>query len=197
MVEAPVSNRWRTVLTRRLPRRSLQTLALPPVSIGELEIARYGVAARSAGRVSRPLALLAQSAERAPMLYGLLAQALPPVPPVVLLTSDGCALPRSGTTPVPLSRSVGAHGACICGSAWRSCAPLNPWGTEASTRPLIVVDGLDSWLEAPVRQPDTENLLYDLLAQVPSRLFGGVHLALNPAVVFAAGAFHSVEPLLP
>ena len=57
--------------------------------LGELEIARYGVRRPISWSGQQTLALLAQSAERAPMLYGLLAQAFAARTPVVLLTSDG------------------------------------------------------------------------------------------------------------
>ena len=121
-------------------------------------------AARSAGRVSRRWHCW-RRAPNEPDALRALAQAFAARTPVVLLTSDG-ALYRD---PEPYAGAfeslVGAQGAFrICGSAWRSCAP-EPVGYRASTRPLIVVDGLDSWLEALVRQPDTENLLYDLLSQ--------------------------------
>ena len=157
--------------------------------LGELEIARYGVRRRISWSGHQALALLAQNAERAPMLYGLLAQAFAARTPVVLLTSDG-ALHRD------LEPYAGAFEALVGAqelSHLRFCleelrAP-NLWGAEASARPLIVVDGLDSWLEALVRQPDTENLLYDLLSQGCRRGYSVVFTsALNPRGRFAAAA---------
>ena len=157
--------------------------------LGELEIARYGVRRSVSWSGQQPLALLAQSAERAPMLYGLLAQAFAARTPVVLLTSDG-ALHRD------LEPYAGAFEALVGAqelSHLRFCleelrAP-NLWGTETSARPLIIVDGLDSWLEALVRQPDTENLLYDLLSQGCRRGYSVVFTsALNPRGRFAAAA---------
>ena len=157
--------------------------------LGELEIARYGVRRPISWSGQQALALLAQSAERAPMLYGLLAQAFAARTPVVLLTSDG-ALHRD------LEPYAGAFEALVGAqelSHLRFCleelrAP-NLWGTETSARPLIIVDGLDSWLEALVRQPDTENLLYDLLSQGCRRGYSVVFTsALNPRGRFAAAA---------
>ena len=157
--------------------------------LGELEIARYGVRRPISWSGHQALALLAQNAERAPMLYGLLAQAFAARTPVVLLTSDG-ALHRD------LEPYAGAFEALVGAqelSHLRFCleelrAP-NLWGAEASARPLIVVDGLDSWLEALVRQPDTENLLYDLLSQGCRRGYSVVFTsALNPRGRFAAAA---------
>ena len=157
--------------------------------LGELEIARYGVRRQIRWSGHQALALLAQNAERAPMLYGLLAQAFAARTPVVLLTSDG-ALHRD------LEPYAGAFEALVGAqelSHLRFCleelrAP-NLWGAEASARPLIIVDGLDSWLEALVRQPDTENLLYDLLSQGCRRGYSVVFTsALNPRGRFAAAA---------
>lgn len=157
--------------------------------LGELEIARYGVRRQIRWSGHQALALLAQNAERAPMLYGLLAQAFAARTPVVLLTSDG-ALHRD------LEPYAGAFEALVGAqelSHLRFCleelrAP-NLWGAEASARPLIVVDGLDSWLEALVRQPDTENLLYDLLSQGCRRGYSVVFTsALNLRGRFAAAA---------
>ena len=157
--------------------------------LGELEIARYGVRRRISWSGHQALALLAQNAERAPMLYGLLAQAFAARTPVVLLTSDG-ALHRD------LEPYAGAFEALVGAqelSHLRFCLEElrtpNLWGTEASARPLIVVDGLDSWLEALVRQPDTENLLYDLLSQGCRRGYSVVFTsALNLRGRFAAAA---------
>ncbi len=157
--------------------------------LGELEIARYGVRRRISWSGHQALALLAQNAERAPMLYGLLAQAFAARTPVVLLTSDG-ALHRD------LEPYAGAFEALVGAqelSHLRFCLEElrtpNLWGTEASARPLIVADGLDSWLEALVRQPDTENLLYDLLSQGCRRGYSVVFTsALNLRGRFAAAA---------
>ena len=157
--------------------------------LGELEIARYGVRRPISWSGHQALALLAQNAERAPMLYGLLAQAFAARTPVVLLTSDG-ALHRD------LEPYTGAFEALVGAqelSHLRFCleelrAP-NLWGAEGTARPLIIVDGLDSWLEALVRQPDTENLLYDLLSQGCRRGYSVVFTsALNPRGRFAATA---------
>ena len=157
--------------------------------LGELEIARYGVRRHISWLGHQALALLAQNTERAPMLYGLLAQAFAAGTPVVLLTSDG-ALHRD------LEPYTGAFEALVGAqelSHLRFCleelrAP-NLWGAEGTARPLIIVDGLDSWLEALVRQPDTENLLYDLLSQGCRRGYSVVFTsALNPRGRFAAAA---------
>lgn len=157
--------------------------------LGELEIARYGVRRPISWSGHQALALLAQNAERAPMLYGLLAQAFAAGTPVVLLTSDG-ALHRD------LEPYAGAFEALVGAqelSHLRFCLEElrtpNLWGAEATARPLIIVDGLDSWLEALVRQPDTENLLYDLLSQGCRRGYSVVFTsALNPRGRFAAAA---------
>lgn len=157
--------------------------------LGELEIARYGVRRHISWSGHQALALLAQNAERAPMLYGLLAQAFAARTPVVLLTSDG-ALHRD------LEPYAGAFEALVGAqelSHLRFCLEElrtpNLWGAEATARPLIIVDGLDSWLEALVRQPDTENLLYDLLSQGCRRGYSVVFTsALNPRGRFAAAA---------
>lgn len=172
------------------PHESTEPSAAPEgYLLGELEIARYGVRRRISWSGHQALALLAQNAERAPMLYGLLAQAFAARTPVVLLTSDG-ALHRD------LEPYAGAFEALVGAqelSHLRFCLEElrtpNLWGAEGTARPLIIVDGLDSWLEALVRQPDTENLLYDLLSQGCRRGYSVVFTsALNPRGRFAAAA---------
>ena len=157
--------------------------------LGELEIARYGVRRPISWSGHQALALLAQNAERAPMLYGLLAQAFAARTPVVLLTSDG-ALHRDLEPYASVFEAlVGAQELSHLRFCLEELRTPNLWGTEASARPLIVVDGLDSWLEALVRQPDTENLLYDLLSQGCRRGYSVVFTsALNPRGRFAAAA---------
>lgn len=157
--------------------------------LGELEIARYGVRRPISWSGQQALAMLAQSAERAPMLYGLLAQAFAARTPVVLLTSDG-ALHRDLEPYAGAFESlVGAQELSHLRFCLEELRTPNLWGAEATARPLIVVDGLDSWLEALVRQPDTENLLYDLLSQGCRRGYSVVFTsALNPRGRFAAAA---------
>lgn len=160
--------------------------------LGELEIARYGVRRPISWSGQQALALLAQSAERAPMLYGLLAQAFAARTPVVLLTSDGALYRDLEPYAGAFESLVGAQELSHLRFCLEELRTPNLWGTEASTRPLIVVDGLDSWLEALVRQPDTENLLYDLLSQGCRRGYSVVFTsALNPRGRFAAAA-HSI-----
>lgn len=157
--------------------------------LGELEIARYGVRRPISWSGQQTLALLAQSAERAPMLYGLLAQAFAARTPVVLLTSDGALYRDLEPYAGAFESLVGAQELSHLRFCLEELRTPNLWGTEASTRPLIVVDGLDSWLEALVRQPDTENLLYDLLSQGCRRGYSVVFTsALNPRGRFAAAA---------
>lgn len=160
--------------------------------LGELEIARYGVRRPISWSGQQTLALLAQSAERTPMLYGLLAQAFAARTPVVLLTSDGALYRDLEPYAGAFESLVGAQELSHLRFCLEELRTPNLWGTEASTRPLIVVDGLDSWLEALVRQPDTENLLYDLLSQGCRRGYSVVFTsALNPRGRFAAAA-HSI-----
>lgn len=157
--------------------------------LGELEIARYGVRRPISWSGQQALALLAQSAERAPMLYGLLAQAFATRTPVVLLTSDGALYRDLEPYAGAFEALVGAQELSHLRFCLEQLRTPNLWGPEASTRPLIVVDGLDSWLEALVRQPDTENLLYDLLSQGCRRGYSVVFTsALNPRGRFAAAA---------
>ena len=157
--------------------------------LGELEIARYGVRRPISWSGQQALALLAQSAERAPMLYGLLAQAFAARRPVVLLTSDGALYRDLEPYAGAFEALVGAQELSHLRFCLEELRTPNLWGTEASARPLIVVDGLDSWLEALVRQPDTENLLYDLLSQGCRRGYSVVFTsALNPRGRFAAAA---------
>lgn len=157
--------------------------------LGELEIARYGVRRPISWSGQQALALLAQSAERAPMLYGLLAQAFAARTPVVLLTSDGALYRDLEPYAGAFETLVGAQELSHLRFCLEELRVPNLWGTEATTRPLIVVDGLDSWLEALVRQPDTENLLYDLLSQGCRRGYSVVFTsALNPRGRFAAAA---------
>ena len=157
--------------------------------LGELEIARYGVRRPISWSGQQALALLAQSAERAPMLYGLLAQAFAARTPVVLLTSDGTLYRDLEPYAGAFEALVGAQELSHLRFCLEQLRTPNLWGAEASTRPLIVVDGLDSWLEALVRQPDTENLLYDLLSQGCRRGYSVVFTsALNPRGRFAAAA---------
>ncbi|WP_314609045.1 FtsK/SpoIIIE domain-containing protein [Rothia mucilaginosa] len=157
--------------------------------LGELEIARYGVRRPISWSGQQALALLAQSAERVPMLYGLLAQAFAAHTPVVLLTSDGALYRDLEPYAGAFEALVGAQELSHLRFCLEQLRTPNLWGTEASTRPLIVVDGLDSWLEALVRQPDTENLLYDLLSQGYRRGYSVVFTsALNPRGRFAAAA---------
>ena len=157
--------------------------------LGELEIARYGVRRPISWSGQQTLALLAQSAERAPMLYGLLAQAFAARTPVVLLTSDGALYRDLEPYAGAFEALVGAQELSHLRFCLEELRTPNLWGTEASARPLIVVDGLDSWLEALVRQPDTENLLYDLLSQGCRRGYSVVFTStLNPRGRFAAAA---------
>ena len=157
--------------------------------LGELEIARYGVRRPISWSGQQALALLAQSAERAPMLYGLLAQAFAARTPVVLLTSDGALYRDLEPYAGAFESLVGAQELSHLRFCLEELRTPNLWGPEASARPLIVVDGLDSWLEALVRQPDTENLLYDLLSQGCRRGYSVVFTsALNPRGRFAAAA---------
>ena len=157
--------------------------------LGELEIARYGVRRPISWSGQQALALLAQSAERTQMLYGLLAQALAARTPVVLLTSDGALYRDLEPYAGAFEALVGAQELSHLRFCLEELRTPNLWGTEASARPLIVVDGLDSWLEALVRQPDTENLLYDLLSQGCRRGYSVVFTsALNPRGRFAAAA---------
>lgn len=157
--------------------------------LGELEIARYGVRRPISWSGQQALALLAQSAERAPMLYGLLAQSFAARTPVVLLTSDGALYRDLEPYAGAFEALVGAQELSHLRFCLEQLRTPNLWGAEASARPLIVVDGLDSWLEALVRQPDTENLLYDLLSQGCRRGYSVVFTsALNPRGRFAAAA---------
>lgn len=157
--------------------------------LGELEIARYGVRRPISWSGQQALALLAQSAERAPMLYGLLAQAFAARTPVVLLTSDGALYRDLEPYAGAFEALVGAQELSHLRFCLEELRSPNLWGTEGSARPLIIVDGLDSWLEALVRQPDTENLLYDLLSQGCRRGYSVVFTsALNPRGRFAAAA---------
>ena len=157
--------------------------------LGELEIARYGVRRPISWSGQQALALLAQSAERAPMLYGLLAQAFATRTPVVLLTSDGALYRDLAPYAGAFETLVGAQELSHLRFCLKELRTPNRWGAEATTRPLIVVDGLDSWLEALVRQPDTENLLYDLLSQGCRRGYSVVFTStLNPRGRFAAAA---------
>ena len=157
--------------------------------LGELEIARYGVRRPISWSGQQALALLAQSAERTQMLYGLLAQAFAARTPVVLLTSDGALYRDLEPYAGAFEALVGAQELSHLRFCLEELRTPNLWGTEASARPLIVVDGLDSWLEALVRQPDTENLLYDLLSQGYRRSYSVVFTsALNPRGRFAAAA---------
>ena len=157
--------------------------------LGELEIARYGVRRPISWSGQQALALLAQSAERAPMLYGLLAQAFAARTPIVLLTSDGALYRDLEPYAGAFESLVGAQELSHLRFCLEELRTPNLWGAEATTRPLIVVDGLDSWLEALVRQPDTENLLYDLLSQGCRRGYSVVFTsALNPRGRFAAAA---------
>ena len=157
--------------------------------LGELEIARYGVRRPISWSGQQALALLAQSAERAPMLYGLLMQAFATRTPVVLLTSDGALYRDLEPYAGAFETLVGAQELSHLRFCLEELRVPNLWGTEATTRPLIVVDGLDSWLEALVRQPDTENLLYDLLSQGCRRGYSVVFTsALNPRGRFVAAA---------
>ena len=157
--------------------------------LGELEIARYGVRRPISWSGQQALALLAQSAERAPMLYGLLAQAFAARTPVVLLTSDGALYRDLEPYAGAFEALVGAQELSHLRFCLEELRTPNLWGTEATARPLIVVDGLDSWLEALVRQPDTENLLYDLLSQGCRRGYSVVFTsALNPRGRFVAAA---------
>lgn len=157
--------------------------------LGELEIARYGVRRPISWSGQQALALLAQSAERAPMLYGLLAQAFAARTPVILLTSDGALYRDLEPYAGAFEALVGAQELSHLRFCLEELRTPNLWGTEGSARPLIIVDGLDSWLEALVRQPDTENLLYDLLSQGCRRGYSVVFTsALNPRGRFAAAA---------
>lgn len=191
VVEAPVSEPVAygidPAVTRQEPAGS--GAASEGYLLGELEIARYGVRRPISWSGQQALALLAQSAERTQMLYGLLAQAFAARTPVVLLTSDGALYRDLEPYAGAFEALVGAQELSHLRFCLEELRTPNLWGTEASARPLIVVDGLDSWLETLVRQPDTENLLYDLLSQGCRRGYSVVFTsALNPRGRFAAAA---------
>ena len=191
VVEAPVSEPVAygidPAVTRQEPANS--GTASEGYLLGELEIARYGVRRPISWSGQQTLALLAQSAERAPMLYGLLAQAFAARTPVVLLTSDGALYRDLEPYAGAFESLVGAQELSHLRFCLEELRTPNLWGAEATARPLIIVDGLDSWLEALVRQPDTENLLYDLLSQGCRRGYSVVFTsALNPRGRFAAAA---------
>ena len=191
VVEAPVSEPVAygidPAVTRQEPAGS--GAASEGYLLGELEIARYGVRRPISWSGHQALALLAQSAERAPMLYGLLTQAFAARTPVILLTSDGALYRDLEPYAGAFESLVGAQELSHLRFCLEELRTPNLWGTEGSARPLIIVDGLDSWLEALVRQPDTENLLYDLLSQGCRRGYSVVFTsALNPRGRFAAAA---------
>ena len=191
VVEAPVSEPVAygidPAVTRQEPAGS--GAASEGYLLGELEIARYGVRRPISWSGHQALALLAQSAERAPMLYGLLTQAFAARTPVVLLTSDGALYRDLEPYAGAFESLVGAQELSHLRFCLEELRVPSLWGTEGSARPLIVVDGLDSWLEALVRKPDTENLLYDLLSQGCRRGYSVVFTsALNPRGRFAAAA---------
>ena len=191
VVEAPVSEPVAygidPAVTRQEPAGS--GAASEGYLLGELEIARYGVRRPISWSGYQALALLAQSAERAPMLYGLLTQAFAARTPVVLLTSDGALYRDLEPYAGAFESLVGAQELSHLRFCLEELRTPNLWGAESPARPLIVVDGLDSWLEALVRQPDTENLLYDLLSQGCRRGYSVVFTsALNPRGRFAATA---------
>ena len=191
VVEAPVSEPVAygidPAVTRQEPAGS--GAASEGYLLGELEIARYGVRRPISWSGHQALALLAQSAERAPMLYGLLTQAFAARTPVVLLTSDGALYRDLEPYAGAFESLVGAQELSHLRFCLEELRTPNLWGAESPARPLIVVDGLDSWLEALVRQPDTENLLYDLLSQGCRRGYSVVFTsALNPRGRFAATA---------
>lgn len=191
VVEAPVSEPVAygidPAVTRQEPAGS--GAASEGYLLGELEIARYGVRRPISWSGHQALALLAQNAERAPMLYGLLAQAFTARTPVVLLTSDGALYRDLEPYAGAFEALVGAQELSHLRFCLEELRTPHLWSAEATARPLIVVDGLDSWLEALVRQPDTENLLYDLLSQGCRRGYSVVFTsALNPRGRFAAAA---------
>ena len=191
VVEAPVSEPVAygidPAVTRQEPAGS--GAASEGYLLGELEIARYGVRRPISWSGQQALAMLAQSAERAPMLYGLLTQAFAARTPVVLLTSDGALYRDLEPYAGAFESLVGAQELSHLRFCLEELRTPNLWGAETTARPLIVVDGLDSWLEALVRQPDTENLLYDLLSQGCRRGYSVVFTsALNPRGRFAAAA---------
>ena len=191
VVEAPVSEPVAygidPAVTRQEPAGS--GAASEGYLLGELEIARYGVRRPISWSGQQALAMLAQSAERAPMLYGLLTQAFAARTPVVLLTSDGALYRDLEPYAGAFESLVGAQELSHLRFCLEELRTPNLWGTEGSARPLIIVDGLDSWLETLVRQPDTENLLYDLLSQGCRRGYSVVFTStLNPRGRFVAAA---------
>lgn len=133
--------------------------------LGELEIARYGVRGRYRWNGGQTLGLLAQSAERIPFLLGLLAQAISAKVPVVLLTSDG-SLQRDLEPYAPfLEVLVGPQEHQHLRFCLEELREQRLHAESEGHRPLIIVDGLDGWLDALIRHPDTEHLLYDILSQ--------------------------------
>ena len=133
--------------------------------LGELEIARYGVRGRYRWNGGQTLGLLAQSAERIPFLLGLLAQAISAKVPVVLLTSDG-SLQRDLEPYAPfLEVLVGPQEHQHLRFCLEELREQRLHAESEGHRPLIIVDGLDGWLDALIRHPDTEHLLYDVLSQ--------------------------------
>lgn len=133
--------------------------------LGELEIARYGVRSYYQWSGKQTLGILAQSAERIPFLLSLIAQALSANTPVVLLTSDG-SFQRDMELYSPfLEVLVGPQELQHLRFCLEELREQHLLAEREGHRPLIIVDGLDGWLDALIRHPDTENLLYDVLSQ--------------------------------
>ena len=155
-------------------------------TLGELEIARYGVrqprtwgiscgtsAASGAEQeeAAGALAVLGAVGERSNLLNAMLAQAAQRGERIIVLTADsglhrrlacayteGCEVFDALVGPHELSHLQ------YCLQQLRSGYTV-PGREGQQDGALVVVDGLDSWLELLMRLPQVEGQLYDLLAQ--------------------------------
>ena len=147
--------------------------------LGSLEIARYGIrssyiwgawstsslASSSAERDSAApgvLSVVASTAERAAFLNSLIAQGIRAGAPVIIMTAD-----------TGYYRQLAA----IDSAPWVLVGPAEirhfsfvlsalETGFESDVPPLVILDGLDSWLEAMLREQAVESRLYTVLDAV-------------------------------
>lgn len=187
----PLSSGTYAPIPAELPDHSEYEGSLRPFeyALGELEIARYGVrqlgawgyssttAAGSGGEpgsdeASGALALLGTVAERSGIVNSLLVQAAERGEPVMVLTADASLHLR--LAPVYTAASgvfdvlVGPHELShlqFCLQQLRNVSGTIDAAEAGDSGALVLVDGLDSWLELLMRLPQVEGQLYDLLAQ--------------------------------
>ncbi|MDO5750127.1 MAG: FtsK/SpoIIIE domain-containing protein [Rothia sp. (in: high G+C Gram-positive bacteria)] len=173
--------------------------------LGSLEIARYGIRSSyiwgawnsSSGAESGTeqgstapgvLSVVASTAERAAFLNSLIAQGIRAGAPVIIMTADAGyyrQLSAIDSAPWVLVGPAEIRHFSFVLSALEA-------GFESDIPPLLILDGLDSWLEAMLREQAVESRLYTVLDAVQRSGYRCVVTSSQALRSKAAALTHSI-----